>query len=84
MVVAGPAARAISHALPELVAWAAIELIEGPLSENPRRIGHRLGNELTGNWSARRGDFRIVYLIDDERREATVMRVDHRRDVYRS
>ncbi len=84
LVVAGPAARAISDELPEAVAWAVIELITGALLENPRRLGHELRNELAGIWSARRGDFRILYRVDDEPHEVQVLSVDHRRDVYRA
>jgi mRNA-degrading endonuclease RelE of RelBE toxin-antitoxin system len=83
-VVAGPAARAISDDLPEPVAWAVIELITGPLLENPQRVGRELRDELTGIWSARRGDFRVLYRIDDARHEVHVLRIDHRRDVYRT
>lgn len=83
-MVAGPAARAISDDLPEPVAWAVIELITGPLLENPQRVGRELRDELTGIWSARRGDFRVLYRIDDARHEVHVLRIDHRRDVYRT
>ena len=31
----------------------------------------------------RSGDYRILYVVDDERREVTIFRVQHRRDVYR-
>lgn len=40
--------------------------------------------DLEGKHSARRGDFRIVYEIDDDRRLVTVLAVDHRSDVYRA
>ena len=83
-MVAGAAARAISDGLPEPVAWAVIELITGPLLENPQRVGRELRDELTGIWSARRGDFRVLYRIDDARHEVHVLRIDHRRDVYRT
>ena len=49
----------------------------------PRRVGHPLLRELAGLWSARRGSYRIVYGIDDEQREVTVLRIDHRADIYR-
>jgi mRNA interferase RelE/StbE len=84
LLVAGPAARAIAEDLPEAVAAAVIEFVTGALIENPRRVGHELRNELAGIMSARRGTFRILYRVDDERREVTVLRVDHRRDVYRT
>jgi mRNA interferase RelE/StbE len=84
LLVAGPAARAIADDLPDAVAAAVIEFVTGALIENPRRVGHELRNQLAGIMSARRGTFRILYRIDDERREVTVLRVDHRRDVYRT
>jgi mRNA-degrading endonuclease RelE of RelBE toxin-antitoxin system len=33
--------------------------------------------------SARRGDYRVIYRIDDELRTVTVMAIEHRSDVYR-
>ena len=61
-----------------------IELITGALLKNLRRLGHELRNELAGIWSARRGDFRVLYTIDEEAHEVQVLSVDHRRDVYRT
>jgi mRNA interferase RelE/StbE len=52
------------------------------LTEEPRPPGClRLTNR--GGWRIRVGDYRIVYEIDDDQREMTVLRVAHRRDVYR-
>jgi mRNA-degrading endonuclease RelE of RelBE toxin-antitoxin system len=84
LVVAAPAARAIADELPEAVANAVIDLITGPLLQDPRRIGRELRRELHGVFAARRGTYRVLYRIDDARREVTVIRIDHRRDVYRS
>jgi len=84
LIVAPRAARALSEDLPEPAAWAVIELITGPLLEHAQRMGHQLRNELAGIWSARRGDFRVLYRIDDVGREVTVLRVEHRRDIYRT
>jgi mRNA-degrading endonuclease RelE of RelBE toxin-antitoxin system len=84
LFVARPTARAIAEELPEPVAAAVIELITGSLLENPRRVGQELRNELTGIFSARRGTFRVLYRIDDDHREVVVLRVEDRRDVYRS
>lgn len=83
IVVARPAATTIADDLPEAVAAAVVELITGPLLENPRRLGVSLRNELGGLWSVRRGAYRVLYRIDDSRREVVVLRVGHRRDVYR-
>ncbi len=84
LVVADPAARAIGEELPESIAAAVIEFITGSLLDNPQRVGRELRNELAGIHSARRGTFRILYRIDEEQREVTVLQVDHRRDVYRT
>ena len=83
LVVAGAAARAIAKELPESVSAAVIELVTTRLIEDPYRVGRVLRNELAGIFSARRGTYRVLYRMDDERREVIVLRVDHRRDVYR-
>lgn len=79
---ARPAKRAITSDLPEAVAAAALELILGPLRENPRRIGKRLRPPLDDVWSARRATYRVLYRIDDERRTITIETIRHRRDAY--
>ena len=84
LVVAGPAARVIAEVLPDAVAVAVIALVSGDLVAAPRRIGKPLRRELEGLWVARRGTFRVVYRIDDDNHEVVVLRVDHRRDIYRS
>jgi mRNA interferase RelE/StbE len=53
------------------------------LADNPRPPGCR---KLTGSdrdWRIRVGDYRVVYEIDDKNREVRVMRIRHRREVYR-
>ncbi len=84
LVVARPAVRTISEDLPEAVAAAVIDFITGALIENPHRVGRELRRELAGVFSARRGTYRILYRIDDENRTVTVLRIDHRSDVYRT
>lgn len=37
-----------------------------------------------GEWRVRTGDYRIVYEIEEDRLLVLVLRVGHRRDVYRS
>jgi mRNA interferase RelE/StbE len=69
--------------LPGKVRDAAIQALLGPIAERPRRIGKPLVGELTGLYSARRGDYRVIYEIDDDRKVVIVHRVQHRRVVYR-
>lgn len=80
---ASPARRAIENALPEAVAAAVWEFVNGPLAENPHRVGKRLVRDLAGYWSARRGQYRVIYVVDDQEVDVTIVAVDHRRDAYR-
>lgn len=82
-VVARSAARALADTLPEGVAAAALEFISGALLEQPSRVGKGLRAPLTGAWVARRGQYRVIYEIDDVERTVTVLQVLHRRDAYR-
>ncbi|MGO9964078.1 MAG: type II toxin-antitoxin system RelE family toxin [Acidimicrobiales bacterium] len=65
------------------VAGAIVEFCFGRLIANPRQIGHALGRELSGWRSARVGQYRVIYWIDEDKRIVYVDRVDHRSDVYR-
>jgi mRNA-degrading endonuclease RelE of RelBE toxin-antitoxin system len=69
--------------LPGKVATACVEFIHGQLAEDPARVGHRLRLELAGKHSARRGDFRVIYEINDATHTVTIIAIEHRSDVYR-
>jgi mRNA interferase RelE/StbE len=84
LVLTPPARRALSDRLPEAVAAAVIDFLTTALVEQPRRVGKPLREELTGLWSARRGTYRVLYRIHDEPPEVVVVRIEHRREVYRS
>jgi mRNA interferase RelE/StbE len=76
------ARRALTR-LPEKVAAAVIEFLYGSLAANPRRVGKPLKLDLEGLHSARRGDYRIIYRIDDNSRRVDVIAIEHRADAYR-
>ncbi len=78
-----PEGRRHLDRLPAKVRDAAIALMLGGLADEPRRVGKPLVGDLAGLWSARRGDYRVGYEIDDDARAVVVHRVQHRRDVYR-
>lgn len=78
-----PTAERASARLPESAAAAIVELVVGLPGEAPRRVGYELRREMQGLWSARRGPYRVVYEIDDERLKVTVLRIDQRADIYR-
>ncbi len=52
------------------------------LTQNPRPVGNE---KLSGQdrYRVRQGDYRIVYAVDDERRVVEVVKIGHRREVYR-
>ncbi|TIH30795.1 type II toxin-antitoxin system RelE family toxin [Subtercola vilae] len=80
---AGTARRDL-RAVPPRIVPAIIEFVYGDLARYPRRVGKPLQRELEGLWGARRGPYRIIYDIVEERLVIIVVHVDHRADVYRS
>jgi mRNA interferase RelE/StbE len=51
------------------------------LSLNPRPPGCLKLTAREG-WRIRVGDYRVIYEIDDHRRNITILHIGHRRDVY--
>lgn len=52
--------------------------------DDPRSIGEALrGPELGRFWKYRVGDYRLICHIQDQRITVLVLRVGHRRDIYR-
>jgi mRNA interferase RelE/StbE len=77
------AARQLAEELPESVAAACAEFLYGPLAENPHRVGAPLRKPFEGHWRARRGEYRVRYMIDDASGSVVVVDISHRRDTYR-
>lgn len=44
-------------------AWA---FANGPLAQNPHRIGKQLVRDLGGYWFPRRGQYRVIHVINDQ------------------
>ncbi|MHB2023148.1 MAG: type II toxin-antitoxin system RelE family toxin [Mycobacteriales bacterium] len=82
--IARPAARALSELLPEKVAIAAYELITGPLLDDPHRVGKPLDPPMAPAWTASRGTYRFLYVVDDSQRIVEVTAIRQRSDAYRS
>lgn len=76
------AQRALTR-LPEKVGTAVIEFLYGSLAANPQRVGKPLKLDFEGLHSARRGDYRIIYRIDDGNHQVDVIAIEHRADAYR-
>ncbi|HEX5495744.1 MAG TPA: type II toxin-antitoxin system RelE/ParE family toxin [Mycobacteriales bacterium] len=58
--------------------------MQGPLVENPYRVGAPLRKPFDGQWRARRGTYRIRYRIDERKHTVRVVDIEHRRDAYRA
>ena len=52
-------------------------------ADNPRQWGKPLHGDKGGLWRYRVGDYRLICEIQDERVTVLVVRVGHRKDVYR-
>jgi mRNA-degrading endonuclease RelE of RelBE toxin-antitoxin system len=83
VTVAAAASRDLSSPkVPRKVADAVLMFASGPLAESPARVGKPLVGTLSGVWSARRADFRILYEINFDRRTVRIIAVSHRSDAY--
>ena len=80
-VVVSAEARKSVRRLAKEVHDAVVAALAG-LAAEPR-AGKPLVGELRGLWSLRRGDYRVLYRINDKTKRVEVARIGHRRDVYR-
>ena len=55
----------------------------GALGSDPRPHGSEKLAGYDDRYRMRQADYRIVYLIDDQRSEVTIFKIGHRKDVYR-
>jgi mRNA interferase RelE/StbE len=53
------------------------------LAQNPRPSGCRKLTGSKNDWRIRIGDYRVLYEIDEKAKALRIMRVRHRREVYR-
>ena len=76
-----PSAAKELEALPKRDRQRIVGRIQG-LGRDPRPPGCE---KLSGaeKYRVRQGDYRVLYTVDDDAREVVVVRIGHRRDVYR-
>lgn len=53
------------------------------LADNPRPQGSEKLAGYSDRFRVRQGNFRVVYHVDDQRREVTIFKIGDRKDVYR-
>ncbi len=51
--------------------------------DDPRSLGSALTGDRAGLWRWRIGDYRVIARIKDERITILIVRVGHRREIYR-
>ncbi len=73
--------RKLGHAEARRIVVYLRERVE-PL-EDPRSIGQLLSGPLGGLWRYRVGNYRLICELRDEDRVVLVLRLGHRREVYR-
>ena len=81
VLLPGRARCNIRENLPLEVALAAMET---STAVNPYRAGKPLDEPFEGYHSARRGTYRVIYRIDEEKRQVEIYSIRHRRDAYRA
>ena len=82
LALGAAARRALTDHLPERVASAVWAFCDGPLRENPHRVGKPLRAPMAGQYSARRGAYRVRYRVDDDKHLVTVIDIAYRADAY--
>jgi len=80
-----PAARDEFAALDRPVQRRILRFIDDRLlaAADPRQLGKALTGEWAGHWKYRVGDWRMVARVRDERLVIYLVRIGHRREVYR-
>ncbi len=78
-----PAALRGLDRLPPRVTGAVVQFVTATLPENPLRMSKPLRGELEGYRSARRGDYRVLFQLDEASGVLLVVRIAHRADAYR-
>jgi mRNA interferase RelE/StbE len=53
------------------------------LADNPKPTGARKISGSRNDWRIRIGEYRVIYEIDERAKAVRVMRIRHRREVYR-
>jgi mRNA interferase RelE/StbE len=70
----------------EAISSPSFEMIEVKLialAESPRPAGCKMLKGTARTWRIRAGNYRVIYEVDDAPRTVTVLRVGHRKEIYR-
>lgn len=78
----GPAQRDMAR-LPARIAGVVITYVDARLALDPHRLSKPLQGTLEGLRSARSGDYRVLFRIEESTTTMFIRAVDHRSHVYR-
>ena len=82
LLIKASAAKEIEAAGTKTDRQRVVERIQA-LAVDPRAHGSEKLAGYADRYRIRLGQYRIIYLIDDERREVSIFKIGHRKDVYR-
>jgi mRNA interferase RelE/StbE len=60
-----------------------VERVKKYLAEDPLKIGKPLKGQFSGLWKYRYGDYRVIYVLDLEAMSIKILKVRHRKNVYK-
>lgn len=81
-IIIAPIAKKQIECLPANIKSRIADILQNVLAQNPF-IGKSLKAELKGLYSYRVGDYRIIYAIMKDKLMIQIIKVMHRREVYR-
>ena len=70
--------------LPNDIALRIMKYMDKRAAEAPRQYGKAMKGEYTGRWRYRVGDYRVVCSLHDDVLVIEVVRVGHRKNVYKN
>lgn len=74
-----PQAQRQLSRLPSKIRAVVLEALYGSIAHHPWLVGKRLQDELAGLRVARRGEYRVVFRVDEAKHLVVVYRVEHPR-----
>ncbi|HAT50871.1 MAG: type II toxin-antitoxin system RelE/ParE family toxin [Nitrospirae bacterium] len=63
--------------------WLRVRSVIDQLEDNPRSNRAKKLSGLPDTWRIRAGDYRILYSIEDDKLIVLVIKIGHRREIYR-
>jgi mRNA interferase RelE/StbE len=82
LLIKASARKEVEAVSPKALRQRIVERIQA-LAQDPRAQGSEKLAGFIDRYRVRQGNYRIIYLVDNGRREVTVFKIGHRRDVYR-